>query len=150
MDTSPARVLVVDDNEALRDNLAEALEMEGYAVAVAPDGEAALARLSQEPPPRVILLDFKLPGMSGADLLARVRADARLAGVRVVMTTGSTGIRSLTEAADAVLMKPFGIRELLSALTRVGVAARSVASPGAAIAPAAGAPPAAARPTRTR
>ena len=123
METSPARVLVVDDNEALRDNLAEALQLEGYAVAVASDAESALEQLTREPPPRVILLDFKLPGMSGGDLLARIRADARLAGVRVVMTTGSVGIRALTAAADAVLKKPFGVRELLSALKRVGVAA---------------------------
>jgi DNA-binding response OmpR family regulator len=123
MQISPpaARVLVVDDNEALRDNLAEALELEGYAVAVASDAEGALATLDEDPLPRVVLLDFKLPGMSGADLLARIRADARLAGVRVVMTTGSTGIRSLAAAADAVLMKPFGVKELLSALKRVGL-----------------------------
>ena len=123
MQISPpaARVLVVDDNEALRDNLAEALELEGYAVAVASDAEGALATLDEDPLPRVVLLDFKLPGMSGTDLLARIRADARLASVRVVMTTGSTGIRSLAAAADAVLMKPFGVKELLSALKRVGL-----------------------------
>ncbi|HET8541200.1 MAG TPA: response regulator [Anaeromyxobacter sp.] len=123
MNTSPARVLVVDDNEALRDNLAEALQLEGYAVVVAANGEAALDSLAADPPPRVVLIDFKMPGMSGADLLARIRQDPRLAGVRVVMTTGSTGIRTVTESADAVLMKPFGVRELLRVLEKVGVAA---------------------------
>ena len=122
MDTSPAPVLVVDDNAALRENLAEALELEGYAVAVAANGDAALARLAEEPRPGVVLLDFMLPGMSGADLLARIRGDPRLAGVRVVMTTGSVGIRALARGADAVLMKPFGVRELLATLRRVGVA----------------------------
>ncbi|HEX9052530.1 MAG TPA: response regulator [Anaeromyxobacter sp.] len=122
MDTSPAPVLVVDDNEALRDNLAEALELEGYAVAVAANGEAALDRLAREPLPRAVLLDFMLPGISGADLLERIRKDPRLAGVRVVMTTGSVGIRSFTASADAVLTKPFGVRELLSALKKAGVA----------------------------
>lgn len=121
MDSSPARVLVVDDNDALRENLAEALQLEGYAVSVARDGQAALVRLAEEPPPRVVLLDFKMPGMNGADLLARIRQDPRLAGVRVVMTTGSTGIRSLTASADAILMKPFGVRELLAALKKVGL-----------------------------
>lgn len=117
-------VLVVDDNDALRENLAEALELEGYAVAIAANGEAALRRLAQEPLPGVVLLDYALPGISGADLLARIRQDPRLAAVRVVMTTGSVGIRSLAPGADAVLMKPFGVRELLSTLRRVGVAAR--------------------------
>jgi CheY-like chemotaxis protein len=124
METSSAPVLVVDDNAALRENVAEALQLEGYAVAVAASGEAALARLAQEPRPAVVLLDFKLPGISGADLLARIRGDPALSGVRVVMTTGSIGIRSLTQGADAVLMKPFGVRELLSTLKRVGFAAR--------------------------
>ena len=123
MDNSPARVLVVDDNEALRENLAEALQLEGYTVAVAADGEAALARLTQDPPPRVVLLDLMLPGMSGADLLLRIRQDARLAGVRVVMTTGATGVRARAGSADAILMKPFGVRELLAALKKVGVGA---------------------------
>jgi CheY-like chemotaxis protein len=122
MDTSPARVLVVDDNEALRDNLAEALELEGFAVTVAPNGQVALDRLATDPPPRVVLLDYKMPGMTGADLLARIRADPRLAGVRVVMTTGSTGMRSVAAAADAILMKPFGVRELMAALKKVGIA----------------------------
>ncbi len=121
MDTSPAHVLVVDDNEALRENLAEALQLEGYSVSMAASGEAALERLASDPPPRVVLVDYKMPGMSGADLLGRIREDPRLAGVRVVMTTGSVGIRSLTKAADAILMKPFGVRELLSALKKVGV-----------------------------
>mgnify|MGYP002401224238 CR=1 FL=1 len=121
MNSSPARVLVVDDNEALRDNLAEALQLEGFTVAVAPNAEAALDQLAKEPPPRVVLLDYMLPGISGADLLARIRKDPRLAGVRVVMTTGSVGIRSLTASADAILMKPFGVRELLVALKKVGV-----------------------------
>lgn len=122
MDSPPARVLVVDDNEALRENLAEALELEGYAVAVAPDAEAALARLADEPPPRVVLLDLMMPGMNGADLLLRIREDPRLAGVRVVLTTGSTGARARAASADAVLMKPFGVRELLSTLRKVGLA----------------------------
>jgi CheY-like chemotaxis protein len=122
MDTSPARVLVVDDNEAMRENLAEALELEGYAVTVAPNGQVALERLAKDPPPRVVLLDFKMPGMTGTELLARIRQDPRLAEVRVVMTTGSTGMRTLAAAADAILMKPFGVRELLAALKKVGVA----------------------------
>ena len=48
MSTSPGRILVVDDNEALRENLAEALQLEGYDVAVAADGHGALARLDQD------------------------------------------------------------------------------------------------------
>jgi len=117
----PARILVVDDNEALRENLAEALELEGYEVAVAPDGVKALARLDEDPSFEVILLDLMMPGMSGGELLERIKQDPRLAAVRVVITTGHTGPRARAGvAADAFLTKPFGVRELLAALHRVG------------------------------
>lgn len=119
MASPPTRILVVDDNEGLRENLAEALEMEGYEVMVASDGAGALARLEQEPLPDVVLLDLVLPGMDGKEVLRRIRADARLSGVRVVMTTGLAAART-KNGADGVLMKPFGVRELLAALGKLG------------------------------
>ncbi len=119
---------MVDDNDALRENLAEALEFEGYAVAVAADGEGALARLAEDPLPQVVLLDLTLPGMDGTEILARIRGDARLKDVRVVVTTGHWGRRA-RGGADAVLTKPFGVRELLAALRSVGVKTRSPSAP---------------------
>jgi CheY-like chemotaxis protein len=123
MSVPATQILVVDDNDALRENLAEALELEGYAVAVARDGSAALARLAEDPLPRVVLLDLMMPGMDGRELLARIREDPRLGGVRVVITTGLSGVRGRVPAADGVLTKPFGVRELLAALQQVGVGA---------------------------
>jgi CheY-like chemotaxis protein len=123
MSVPATQILVVDDNDALRENLAEALELEGYAVAVARDGSAALARLAEDPLPRVVLLDLMMPGMDGRELLARIREDPRLGGVRVVITTGLSGVRGRVPAADGVLTKPFGVRELLAALRQVGVGA---------------------------
>jgi len=120
MTPNPPRILVVDDNDALRENLAEALELEGYSVLVASDASAALLKLAEEPPPAVVLLDLMMPGMDGKELLERIRSDPRLATVRVVMTTGATGARARVASADAVLMKPFGVRELLAALRQVG------------------------------
>ena len=120
MTPHPPVILVVDDNEALRDNIAEALGLEGYSVVCASDGTAALARLSEDPPPGVVLLDLLMPGMDGRELLERIRADPRLEQVRVVLTTGASGARVRAIAADAVLMKPFGVRELLAALHKVG------------------------------
>ena len=117
-----APILVVDDNDALRENLAEALELEGYPVAVAASGEDALARLAEEPLPRLVLLDLRMPGMGGDELLSRIRSDPRLRAVRVVITTGDSGSRSRVAAADGVLMKPFGVADLLAALQRAGVA----------------------------
>jgi CheY-like chemotaxis protein len=117
-----APILVVDDNDALRENLAEALELEGYPVAVAASGDAALARLAEEPLPRLVLLDLRMPGMGGDELLSRIRSDPRLGAVRVVVTTGDSGSGNRVAAADGLLMKPFGVADLLAALRRVGVA----------------------------
>jgi len=114
-------VLVVDDNDALRENLAEALEIEGYPVVlVAADGATALKRLEEEPPPTVVLLDLMMPGMSGRELLALIRAHPRLQNVKVVITTGASGAAARATNADGVLMKPFGVTELLAALKKVG------------------------------
>ena len=112
---------MVDDNEALRENLAEALEIEGFAVVMAGDGARALEHLAADPPPRAVLLDLMLPGMGGQEILARIRENPRLAEVRVVITTGVTGAKARVAAADAVLTKPFGVKELLAALRKVGV-----------------------------
>ena len=121
MSTPPARILVVDDNEALRENLQEALELEGYEVAVAADGVAALARLREDSRFAAVLLDLMMPGMDGRELLAQIRGDGRLAGLPVVMTTGQTGSRARAGVpANAFLTKPFGVRELLAALHQVG------------------------------
>jgi CheY-like chemotaxis protein len=116
-----ARILVVDDNDALRENIAEALQLEGYDVAVASDGSGALARLGEDPSFNAVLLDLVMPGMDGRELLQRIRQDPRLAGLRVVMTTGHTGPRARSGVpADAFLTKPFGVNELLAALHKVG------------------------------
>jgi CheY-like chemotaxis protein len=115
------KILVVDDNDALRENLAEALEIEGYSVAVASDGAGALVRLAEDPLPNVVLLDLMMPGLDGGELLGRIRGNPRLGDVRVVMTTGLSGPRARSLPADAVLTKPFGVRELLAALRKVGV-----------------------------
>jgi CheY-like chemotaxis protein len=116
-----ARILVVDDNEALRENLAEALELEGYEVVVAADGPDALARLDEDPSIGIVLLDLMMPGMDGREVLHRIRQHPRLGALRVVLTTGHTGPRARGGvSADAFLTKPFGVRELLAALQRIG------------------------------
>ena len=121
MSTPPGRILVVDDNDALRENLAEALQLEGYDVDVAPSGDVALARLEADPSIAVVLLDLMMPGMDGRQVLGRIRADPRLASLRVVMTTGLTGPHARAGVpADAFLTKPFGVRELLSTLRQFG------------------------------
>jgi CheY-like chemotaxis protein len=114
----PGHILVVDDNDALLENLCDLLESEGYAVAVARSGHGALEHLARDPLPSVVLVDHMMPGMTGAELVGRIRTDPRLAGLRVVLSTGLAPARG-TVAADAVLTKPFGIEELLAAVRPV-------------------------------
>jgi CheY-like chemotaxis protein len=112
--TRARRILIVDDNEALRDNLAELLESEGYEVRLAPDGVRALDSLAADPLPDVVLVDLLMPGMDGNELLSRIREDTRLAPLRVVLSTGMPSASARAAAqADAFLAKPFGMRDLL-------------------------------------
>ncbi len=117
MTPEPARILVVDDSAALRENIQECLELEGYRVMLASDGRRALDVLAAGPPPATVLVDLLMPGMGGRELVSRIRSDPRLAGLRVVVTTGhpSAEVRAGI-AADAFLQKPFGVDDLLAAI----------------------------------
>lgn len=118
----PHRILVVDDNQALRENLAEALTLEGFDVAAASDGPRALAMLEADATFGVVLLDLVMPGMDGRELVSRIRRDPRLRGLRVVVASGHSGPKAREGIeADGFLVKPFGVRELLAALRKVGV-----------------------------
>jgi CheY-like chemotaxis protein len=124
---APRRILVVDDNEALRENLVEALELEGYQVEAVASGAAALASLARDPLPEVVLVDMLMPGMSGQELVATLRRDPRLAALRVALVTGLTPAREVLPV-DAVLGKPFGVAELLGVVERL-LAAGAAAAP---------------------
>jgi CheY-like chemotaxis protein len=106
------RILVVDDNLPLLENIAECLEGEGFEVTVASSGAAALARLTEALPPDVALVDLMMPGLAGEALLAQVRAAPGCGRIRLVLITGMTPGRGKS-GADAVLEKPFGVDRLL-------------------------------------
>lgn len=110
------RVLVIDDNEAHRQVVADVLADEGYQVALAATGEAGLAE-ARASRPDVLLLDLLMPGMDGASVLEELRRDAHLSRVPVVVTTGvhTPHLKRLLRP-DAVLFKPFGVSELLRAV----------------------------------
>ncbi|HZX79517.1 MAG TPA: response regulator, partial [Lysobacter sp.] len=103
------RVLVVDDNADALLMLEALLGLEGYEVRGAGDGESALALLDAFVPD-VALLDIGLPGMSGYELAARLRADARSARTRLVALTGwgreEDRARAHAAGFDAHLTKP--------------------------------------------
>jgi CheY-like chemotaxis protein len=86
----PNRILIVEDDLAVRDALAEAMAGSGAEIDVATDGVDALARLRSGPRPSVILLDLRLPRLGGEDFLREMRADPRLEHLPVITMTGGT------------------------------------------------------------
>jgi CheY-like chemotaxis protein len=110
-------ILVVDDDDALLENMAECLSGEGFGVSVARDATAALARLQLDPRPALVIIDQLMPGMTGTELMARIRSLPALAGVRLVLVSGLPPGRGDGDGgADAVLEKPFGVDELIGTL----------------------------------
>ncbi|MBC7939489.1 MAG: response regulator, partial [Chitinophagaceae bacterium] len=128
-DTAPAAlaplVLVVDDSLTVRRVTQRLLVREGYRVTLAKDGLEALERLAQERPV-VLLSDIEMPRMDGFDLLRNVRADARLAGLPVVMITSRTAQKHRDHAVelgvDHYLGKPYSEELLLSLVARYAAA----------------------------
>jgi signal transduction histidine kinase/CheY-like chemotaxis protein len=106
---APCRILVVDDNRDAADMLNNLLTANGHWVQVAYDGEAAL-REAAAFQPQIGLLDIGMPGMDGYELAARLRRDARLAGLFLVAITGwgqeEDRRRALAAGFDAHLTKP--------------------------------------------
>jgi two-component system, cell cycle response regulator len=115
MTTLPPTVLVVEASETVREILLHQLGERGYRVVAAADGEAALALVAAERPD-AILLDHELPGLSGAEVLDRLRADDELAAVPVIMLTHSSDrdvlLEGLRSGAHDHLVAPFDPAEL--------------------------------------
>lgn len=111
------RILIVDDEPNIVISLEYLMRREGYEVAVAGDGEAALAAARADPPPDLVVLDLMLPRLSGFEVCRRLRADPRLAGLRILMLTARGGeaevIRGVELGVDAYVTKPFSTRELM-------------------------------------
>ncbi len=111
------RVLVVEDETALRDQLRERLTREGFAVDAAPDGEEGLF-LGREYPVDVGIVDLGLPGLSGIDLIKQLREAGRDFPILILTARGNwqDKVEGLEAGADDYLVKPFHVEELLARL----------------------------------
>jgi two-component system phosphate regulon response regulator PhoB len=109
-------VLVVDDEEDIRNLLRHSLTREGFDVKLAASGAEALA-LASAARPTLVLLDLMLPGMQGTEVCRRLRADPALAGMPIIMLTARGDeldrVVGFELGADDYVTKPFSTRELV-------------------------------------
>jgi two-component system cell cycle response regulator len=115
-----ATILIAEDSTVIRAVLRAQLEHEGYRVAEAPDGLAAV-ELCRALKPDAVLLDIEMPGLNGHEVLSRIKCDAELQDIPVVFLTGRTSaddlVAGLRAGAHDYLRKPFEPTELIA---RVG------------------------------
>jgi two-component system response regulator MprA len=111
------KILVVDDERAVRESLRRALELEGYEIELAGDGSEALQALKDdERQPDAVILDVLMPGVDGLEVCRRVRAAGNT--VPVLMLTARDEVENrvagLDAGADDYVTKPFALEELLA------------------------------------
>jgi CheY-like chemotaxis protein len=105
-------VLIVEDEEDLREMMREALELNGYSVVTAHEGNDALEKLARIGHPCLILLDLLMPGMNGWDFFAKVREQPQLSSVPIIVH--SSAPTRAPQGATRVLQKPLVLDRLLS------------------------------------
>ena len=112
------KILVVDDERAVRESLRRALELEGYEVELAENGREALDRVASEADPDAVVLDVLMPGVDGLEVCRTLRRQGRR--LPVLMLTARTQVDDRVEGLDAgaddYLTKPFALEELLARL----------------------------------
>jgi two-component system response regulator MprA len=110
------KILVVDDERAVRESLRRALELEGYEIELAADGNEALDRLESASEPDAMILDLLMPGVDGLEVCRRLRVTG--SKLPVLMLTARTEIENrvagLDAGADDYVTKPFALEELLA------------------------------------
>jgi two-component system, OmpR family, response regulator MprA len=110
------KILVVDDERAVRESLRRALELEGYEIELAADGSEALYRLDGSEEPDAMILDVLMPGVDGLEVCRRLRGSG--SRLPVLMLTARTEVEDrvagLDAGADDYVTKPFALEELLA------------------------------------
>ncbi|TML54565.1 MAG: response regulator transcription factor [Actinobacteria bacterium] len=112
------KILIADDERAVRESLRRALELEGYQIELAADGREALYRLETESQPDAVVLDVLMPGVDGLEVARTIRRSG--SRVPILMLTARTQVEDRVEGLDAgaddYVTKPFALEELLARL----------------------------------
>ena len=115
-------ILLVDDEPSIRETVSFILEMEGYRVATAENGDEALEQIRRLQP-AVVLLDAMMPRRDGFDVCRTVKSDPNLSATKIVMLTAlgqkTDQERAMAAGADFYVTKPFDEEELLALLGRL-------------------------------
>src|SRR3984957_14567885 len=113
-------ILVIDDDESLRDTIGLMLEKEGFRPILVADGVAGLEQATAAKP-NLILVDLRMPGLSGVDVCKRLRSSGATTPVIVLSALGDEidKVLLLEIGADDYVVKPFGTRELLARIRAV-------------------------------
>jgi CheY-like chemotaxis protein len=112
-------ILIVDDEFSIVETLGEILSWEGYGVATAANGQAALDQV-RAVRPALVLLDYMMPVKDGLQVLRELRADPALADLTVVMMTAAPlGIPETEKRWSALLLKPFQADQLVRLVQRL-------------------------------
>jgi DNA-binding response OmpR family regulator len=113
---------IIEDHEDAATIFSEALKAADFETEIIRSGDAALKRLS-ETKPDMVILDLNLPQVSGADILAQIRSDSRLADACVIVATAHPQLADNVQGeADLVLLKPISFTQLRGLATRLSSA----------------------------
>ena len=112
-----ATILIVEDEEPVRELLGEVLEEAGHRAVLAIHGEEALELAAQEPPD-LVLADVMMPVLGGAELCRRLKADARTTGIPVILLSAAGSQVARGTGAEAFLAKPFELGDLEALVRR--------------------------------
>ena len=136
----PHRILLVDDEPSIIKMVGKRLEVEGFVVTVAADGQEGLAK-AQADQPALIILDLMLPKMNGYEVCTMLKQDIRYQKIPIILFTAKTQEKDeklgMECGANAFIRKPFRSQELLDTIRKLIATSEGTGAP----APSAGAPP---------
>jgi CheY-like chemotaxis protein len=111
-------VLIVDDDEDIRDSIQSLLQLRGFTVDTAADGLSALERMRAGPPPALVILDFMMPGMNGEEFRVAQLREPALAAVPVVLLTGAGERAGASRVGVERIAKPIDLQLLFDTVER--------------------------------